>query len=224
MMSKRKIVTVLCVSLVSVLCAIRIYAVNHQAWVEKYNAKTVVYENETLVDMPDAYYYIYGKKDLSTYQIRITGTKLVPTETILADNKMTWADLASMGDKSEDEYKKYGYVYFITAQFNNTTWENAEQQDLISLDDLVLVGPDYWVFAATRDINLIPGVNPEMYGADSFGIGREGTVEINIPYLLQGESIDSNQMKHFLKYSPRLLVSSYPDMIYLDLPAPEITR
>lgn len=216
----KKICCIVASLFVVALVALRIYQVNHQEWIQRYAAEIVVHEESETVAMPNAFYYMSGERNLSGYHIRAKKTELMSVAEFLDVYDITEGDFAKLLEEGGEYYEEYRYLYLVTVEIYNDEWQKVEDEgmDSVSLDDFVLVGPDYWEFTRTRDVNRVPNFNPELYGASRFGIASERIFEITLPYLIKSTSTDDSYAQHILKYPPKLLISSYPTAIYMELP------
>ncbi len=205
--------------LLAVVFAVRIWAVNHSPYLEKYKAGRVEYEEGSEVELPNAAYYV-DTADLTGYHMKITDTKLMKTADFLAQYGMTAEDLKTYFPEDDTVCEDYGLIYLVAAEFTNDRWAEPSDYSLI-LDNFLLVGTDYYVQPATGSIGQIPGFNPELEGASAFSIGSSRVFTVTIPYLLDTESESRISLDYFLASHPRLLLTVYPEERYLELPEPK---
>lgn len=220
---KKRWILLCALLVVSAACAVRIAMVNHADWLEAYAAKTVIYEEGAEVPLLSENYFFTGEKNLEGYTLRVDKTELIPTETLLAQYGMTLDDLTKLkfpGMEDKVDMSVYEYVYIVTASFWNQDFEN-NQKYTICLMDHPVVGPDYLINADMGGVLAIPGFNEDFRGI-TFGIKSDRVVTLRIPYLINTRSESAISIDYLLSTSPRLLIASYPDEVYLELPTPEI--
>lgn len=216
-MKRRWLIVLSCLALFA-LCAVRVYAVNHSALLTKYQTGAEVYEAGTNVELSGAMYYI-DYADLTGYHMSVTGAELVKTADFLAGYGMTVEDLAALSAPGDStDYSRYGYVYLVTAAFENDNWA-GEQAYSVLLDNFLLVGLDYYIFPSGT-INQIPDFNKDLDGASAFSIASGRTLEITLPYLIDTESERALSPEYLLQSQSKLLLTFYPTESYLKLPEP----
>ena len=198
----------------AVLCGWRIWNVNHTKLIEKYKARTTVYEEGT-----DIYYWDIA--ELDGYGMRVTNTKVMRTESFLAQYNTTMEELKAISLDGESSFEKYGLVYLVTVEFWNKNWMKASEWPVL-LDNFLLTGLDYFVLPATKSIHLISDFNPELDGASGFSIKSDRVFEVVLPYLIDTESEAGISLEHLLDSETKLLITLYPEESYLMLPTPTI--
>lgn len=204
----------------AVLCGWRIWNVNHTKLIEKYKARTTVYEEGTDIYLSDAIYY-WDIAELDGYGMRVTNTKVMRTESFLAQYNTTMEELKAISLDGESSFEKYGLVYLVTVEFWNKNWMKASEWPIL-LDNFLLTGLDYFVLPATKSIHLISDFNPELDGASGFSIKSDRVFEVVLPYLIDTESEAGISLEHLLDSETKLLITLYPEESYLMLPTPTI--
>lgn len=204
----------------AVLCGWRIWNVNHTKLIEKYKARTTVYEEGTDIYLSDAIYY-WDIAELDGYGMRVTNTKVMRTESFLAQYNTTMEELKEISLDGESSFEKYGLVYLVTVEFWNKNWMKASEWPIL-LDNFLLTGLDYFVLPATKSIHLISDFNPELDGASGFSIKSDRVFEVVLPYLIDTESEAGISLEHLLDSETKLLITLYPEESYLMLPTPTI--
>ena len=204
----------------AVLCGWRIWNVNHTKLIEKYKARTTVYEEGTDIYLSDAIYY-WDIAELDGYGMRVTNTKVMRTESFLAQYSTTMEELKAISLDGESSFEKYGLVYLVTVEFWNKNWMKASEWPVL-LDNFLLTGLDYFVLPATKSIHLISDFNPELDGASGFSIKSDRVFEVVLPYLIDTESEAGISLEHLLDSETKLLITLYPEESYLMLPTPTI--
>lgn len=204
----------------AVLCGWRIWNVNHTKLIEKYKARTTVYEEGTDIYLSDAIYY-WDIAELDGYGMRVTNTKVMRTESFLAQYSTTMEELKAISLDGESSFEKYGLVYLVTVEFWNKNWMKASEWPIL-LDNFLLTGLDYFVLPATKSIHLISDFNPELDGASGFSIKSDRVFEVVLPYLIDTESEAGISLEHLLDSETKLLITLYPEESYLMLPTPTI--
>lgn len=203
-----------------ILCGWRIWNVNHTKLIEKYKARTTVYEEGTDIYLSDAIYY-WDIAELDGYGMRVTNTKVMRTESFLAQYSTTMEELKAISLDGESSFEKYGLVYLVTVEFWNKNWMKASEWPIL-LDNFLLTGLDYFVLPATKSIHLISDFNPEFDGASGFSIKSDRVFEVVLPYLIDTESEAGISLEHLLDSETKLLITLYPEESYLMLPTPTI--
>ena len=89
----------------AVLCGWRIWNVNHTKLIEKYKARTTVYEEGTDIYLSDAIYY-WDIAELAGYGMRVTNTKVMRTESFLAQYNTTMEELKAISLDGESSFEK----------------------------------------------------------------------------------------------------------------------
>ena len=201
-------------------CGWRIWNVNHTKLIEKYKARTTVYEEGTDIYLSDAIYY-WDIAELDGYGMRVTNTKVMRTESFLAQYSTTMEELKAISLDGESSFEKYGLVYLVTVEFWNKNWMKASEWPIL-LDNFLLTGLDYFVLPATKSIHLISDFNPELDGASGFSIKSDRVFEVVLPYLIDTESEAGISLEHLLDSETKLLITLYPEESYLMLPTPTI--
>lgn len=210
-----KTVFALLMTVMVVASSVQIYRVNHAQDLTTYRAKQVIYDAGEVIPLPDEVYYL-DMMDLSGYQMKITGTKLLTTENFLKQYNLTYQDL----DKNSIGDGDYGLIYLVDTEFQNTN-NDKENKDAIFLENFMLVGADNTIGPATSTINTIPGFNPSLKGNSAFAIQSDKTLHVTIPYLIQTTNTGKYTAKELLKDPPKLLIAEYPEEIYGKLPEPD---
>ena len=204
----------------AVLCGWRIWNVNHTKLIEKYKARITAYEEGTDIYLSDAIYY-WDIAELDGYGMRVTNTKVMRTESFLAQYNTTMEELKAISLDGESSFEKYGLVYLVTVEFWNKNWMKASEWPVL-LDNFLLTGLDYFVLPATKSIHLISDFNPELDGASGFSIKSDRVFEVVLPYLIDTESEAGISLEHLLDSETKLLITLYPEESYLMLPTPTI--
>lgn len=204
----------------AVLCGWRIWNVNHTKLIEKYKARTTVYEEGTDIYLSGAIYY-WDIAELDGYGMRVTNTRVMRTESFLAQYNTTMEELKEISLDGESSFEKYGLVYLVTVEFWNKNWMKASEWPIL-LDNFLLTGLDYFVLPATKSIHLISDFNPELDGASGFSIKSDRVFEVVLPYLIDTESEAGISLEHLLDSETKLLITLYPEESYLMLPTPTI--
>lgn len=204
----------------AMLCGWRIWNVNHTKLIEKYKARITVYEEGTDVHLSDAIYY-WDIAKLDGYGMRVINTKVMRTESFLAQYNTTVEELKEISLDGESSFEKYGLIYLVTVEFWNKNWMEASEWPIL-LDNFLLTGLDYFVLPATKSIHLIPDFNPELDGASGFSIKSDRIFEVVFPYLIDTESEAGISLEHLVDSEAKLLITVYPEESYLMLPTPGI--
>ena len=153
--------------------------------------------------------------------MRVTNTKVMRTESFLAQYNTTMEELKAISLDGESSFEKYGLVYLVTVEFWNKNWMKASEWPVL-LDNFLLTGLDYFVLPATKSIHLISDFNPELDGASGFSIKSDRVFEVVLPYLIDTESEAGISLEHLLDSETKLLITLYPEESYLMLPTPTI--
>ncbi|MGN0249874.1 MAG: hypothetical protein ACI4EH_00710 [Oliverpabstia sp.] len=204
----------------AMLCGWRIWNVNHTKLIEKYKARTTVYEEGTDIYLSDAIYY-WDIAELDGYGMRVTNTKVMRTESFLAQYNITKEELKEISLDGESSFEKYGLIYLVTVEFWNKNWMKTSEWPIL-LDNFLLTGLDYFVLPATKSIHLISDFNPELDGASGFSIKSDRVFEVVLPYLIDTESEAGISLEHLVDSETKLLITLYPEESYLMLPTPTI--
>lgn len=204
----------------AMLCGWRIWNVNHTKLIEKYKARTTVYEEGADIYLSDAIYY-WDIAELDGYGMRVTNTKVMRTESYLAQYNITMEELKEISLDGESSFEKYGLIYLVTVEFWNKNWMKTSEWPIL-LDNFLLTGLDYFVLPATKSIHLISDFNPELDGASGFSIKSDRVFEVVLPYLIDTESEAGISLEHLVDSETKLLITLYPEESYLMLPTPTI--
>jgi len=204
---KKLLIISLCL-LAAVLYGVRVYNVNHSPILE-YMPNKIVNEAGTRVGMP-AGYYNTGYVDLSGYNIQVVGTRLAKTEDVLAEigSSMDFFDQIEANENCQ-------YVYIVTAIFDYDG-EGDPTENAVDLSIFKLVGPDYY-FNFDTMLNKQDGFNPKLQNNCMFSIGSGKPIEVELPFLIDTESEWSVSPEYLAKTNPKLLISQYPDEVYIEL-------
>ncbi len=206
--------------LLAILCGVRIWMVNHSDTIENYKADTIVYEVGADIDLPDASYY-WDVAELDGYGMRVTGVEVLPTEVFLSQYGVTMEGLEALSSEENPSFDDYGLIYLVTVEFWNNQWREPSDSNLL-LDNYILTGPDYYVLPATGSIHRIAGFNPELNGASLFAIQSDRVFEVVLPYLIDTESETGISPEYLVNTEAKLLITVYPEEIYLKIPIPEV--
>lgn len=204
----------------AMLCGWRIWNVNHTKLIEKYKARTTVYEEGTDIYLSDAIYY-WDIAELDGYGMRVTNTKVMRTESFLAQYNITMEELKEISLDGESSFEKYGLIYLVTVEFWNKNWMKTSEWPIL-LDNFLLTGLDYFVLPATKSIHLISDFNTELDGASGFSIKSDRIFEVVLPYLIDTESEAGISLEHLMDSETKLLITLYLEESYLMLPTPTI--
>lgn len=204
---KKLLIAALCL-IVTVLYGVRVYSVNHSPMLE-YMPNKIVNKAGTRVEMAKGYYHI-GYADLTGYYLQVESTRLVTTESLLAKYGMTMNDLERLNISPDCQY-----VYIVTATFDYEG-EGDPTKKVVDLSSFKLVGPDYY-FDFSTELNLLKGLNPKLDGNYMFAIGSGKPIEVELPFLIKTQSECAVSPEYLAKTKPKLLISTYPDEIYLEL-------
>lgn len=207
-MKQKKPLIVVSVLLVVVLYGVRVYHVNHSTMLENMPNK-IIYEAGTRVEMV-AGFYNYGYADLTGYHLQVTGTRLVKTEELLAEYGMSMDYLERM-----HVTQNFQYTYIVTAVFDYEG-DTDPLEKVVDLSYLKVVGLDYYYDFST-EINQLKGVNTKLDGNFMFSIGSGKPIEIELPFLINTESEWSVSPEYLVNSNPKLLISAYPEEIYIEL-------
>lgn len=204
---KKLLLVALCL-LAAVLYCVKVYNVNHSPMLE-YMPNKIVHEAGTRVKMPAGFYNI-GYSDLSGYNIKVVGTRLIKTEDVLAELGLT----LNYFDQIETN-ENCQYVYIVTAIFDYDG-EGDPTENAVDLSSFKLVGPDYY-FDFDTVLNKQDGFNPKLDGNFMFSIGSGKPFKVEMPFFIDTESEWSVSPEYLAKTNPKLLISQYPDEVYLEL-------
>jgi hypothetical protein len=170
------------------------------------------YEPGSRVELPGGFYNI-GYADLSGYSVKVIDTRFAVMEDILADNGVT-ADYLDGISYLENSI----YVYIVTAVFEYDGVGDP-LNSVIDLSSFKLVGRDYYYDFST-ELNELGGINPILGGNYMFSIGSGKAIEIELLFPIDTKSGHSVTLKYLIKTNPKVLISYYPDEIYLELVQP----
>lgn len=203
---------------VIVLCAARIYRVNHADWLDDFAAKKVMYDIGEQAALSSGYYFFSGYENLSGYYISVDSSELIRTEVLLAEYGMELSDLETLsGQGTMADLSDYEYTYILTARFGNRDYAgNADYY--IDLENFLLVGPDWCLSPATDSIMAIPLFNERLNGEAAFGISSNRELEVCIAYLVDTRSESALSPDDLVHSEPRMLLGQYPYEVYLALP------
>lgn len=201
--------------LVLLICyGFRVHAVNTSEIVEYAQPTTLEYPSNETVELAPGYYNI-GYVDLSGYYIVVTGAHIVRTEDFLLANGYD----NSFYDTAEVS-RKYQYIYIVDAVFyfdgDNDPLENA-----IDLTSFKLVGDDYYC-NFSYELNALDSMNPILGGNNMFSIGSGNKIELQLPFLIDTESVWGVSLEYLFSHVPQLMVSQYPYEVYISLPSMEV--
>lgn len=211
---KKPLIAALCL-LAAVLYGVRVYNVNHSPML-KYMPNKIVHEAGTRVEMPAGFYNI-GYTDLTGYNIQVVGTRLVKTEDVLAEigSSMDYFDQIEANENCQ-------YVYIVTAIFDYDG-EGDPTENAVDLSSFKLVGPDYYYNFDTV-LNKEDGFNPKLDGNFMFSIGSGKPFKVDLPFFIDTESEWSVSLEYLEKTNPKLLISTYPDEVYIELDKPQKSK
>ena len=210
-MKVKKLLTAALCLVAVVLYGVRVYNVNHSPMLASMPNK-IVHEAGTRVEMP-AGYYNTGYVDLSGYNIQVVGTRLVKAEDILSELGLT----KDYYDQIETN-KNCQYVYIVTAVFDYDG-KGDPTENAIDLSSFKLVGPDYYYNFDTV-LNKQDGFNPKLKNNFMFSIGSGKPFEAELPFSIDTESEWAVSPEYLAKTNPKLLISQYPDEVYIELDTP----
>ena len=88
----------------------------------------------------------------------------------------------------------------------------------VDLTSFKLVGDDYYC-DFSFEVNSLAGVNPILEGNSMFSIGSGKRIELQMPFLVDSESVNGTSENYLLSHLPKLMVSQYPHEVYVSLPA-----
>lgn len=189
----------------------RVYTVNTSDAV-KYATPTVLkYQSSEAVELRPGYYNI-GYIDLSGYYINVTGARIQKMSDFLAAIGCDDSFYDAQGIN-----RKYQYVYLVDATF----WFDGDNDPLNNVVDLTsfkLVGDDYYC-DFSFEVNSLAGVNPVLEGNSMFSIGSGKRIGLQMPFLVDSESVNGTSENYLLSHPPKLMVSQYPYEVYISLPA-----
>jgi len=204
---RKSVAALLCILTLSLYGA-RAYIVNH-SYVIDFLPKNSVCEFGERVEMADGYYN-NGRMDLSGYYIEIIDTQIVQMESFLAVHEMTKEFLDMVGLSQSNQY-----LCIVTAVFDYKGTSNPIEK-IIDLTSLMLVGPDYYL-DYSYEVNWLEGFNPMLQGNSQFTIRNNASIEIELPFPIDTQSLNAVPINYFIKSEPKLLISTYPEEIYLEL-------
>lgn len=207
-MTKRKYALIISSLILVVLYGVRLYNINHSHVLE-YMPNKVIYESGTRVEMP-AGYYNNGYADLTGYYLEAIDSRLLKTSDFLSEYGYSMDVLENLY-YSQD----YQYVFLVTVTFDYEG-EGDPTQKVIDLSDFKLVGLDYY-FDCSVELNQLNNFNPILNGRHAFAIGSKKQIELTLPFLINTESEWSVSADYLLRSNPKLLISMYPDEVYLSL-------
>ncbi len=210
---KRKVIAG--ILLVLLICyGYRVYAVNTSDIVKYAQPTTLEYQSNEAVELVPGYYNV-GYVDLSGYYIVVTGAHIARVEDFLIANGYddSFYDAAGVN-------RKYQYMYIVDAVFyfdgNNNPLDGA-----IDLTSFKLVGDDYYC-NFSYEINALNFINSVLEGNSMFSIGSGSEIELQLPFLVDSDSVWGVSLEYLLSHSPRLMVSQYPYEVYISLPSAEV--
>ena len=96
--------------------------------------------------------------------------------------------------------------------------DNDPLNNAVDLTSFKLVGDDYYC-DFSFEVNSLAGVNPILEGNSMFSIGSGKHIELQMPFLVNSESVNGTSEKYLLSHPPKLMVSQYPYEVYVSLPA-----
>lgn len=205
------IITVVCI--LTILYSLRVYSVNHSPNM-KYMPTKIVHKVGSRVEMPEGYYF-YGYNNLTGYHVAVNDVKIVKTEDILAENEKS-------SDYLESLYisENFGYVCIISTVFDyDDTGDPTEKY--VDLTGFTLVGKDYY-FQFSTEINQLKNINTTLDGNHMFSIRSGNPFEVDLVFLIDTESLWAVPIDYLVTSKPMLLLSQYPEEVYLELDMSDI--
>lgn len=145
------------------------------------------------------------------YYISVTGAHIEK----MADYLAAHGSDESFYD-TQDVDRTYRYVYIVDATF----WfdgDNDPLKNVVDLSSFKLVGDDYYC-NFSFEANSLTGVNPVLEGNSMFSIGSGKRIDLQLPFLVDSESVNGLSEKYLLSHPPKLMVSQYPYEVYISLP------
>lgn len=211
---KRKVV-IAALAVLLALYGYRVYAVNNSKVVNYAKPITLEHQSgEAVALMPG--YYNTGYADLSGYYITVTGAHIVKLEDFLVANGCDGSFY-----ETETVSRNYQYLYMVNATFC-FDGENDPLDNAVDLTSFKLVGDDYYC-NFSYEVNGLETVNPILLqGSSMFSIGSGREIELELPFLVDTDSVWGISVKYLLANPPRLMVSQYPYEVYISLPTAEV--
>jgi hypothetical protein len=221
-MSIKKLISIgFIVILLAISLILRIWFVNNNEPITMYKSNIVRYDSEEEVRLLNESYY-NDTVNLSGYRIKVLDYKIQKTDDFLKEYGVNWIDVGVPeilnfygGDKY---YKKYTYIAIVTLSFFN----ESDIADPVMLNNFLIVGNDYYLYPDMDTIGCIPEFNEVLNGMTGFKLASGNTVDIQIPYLIDTESENCLELDYLLDSNPSVLLSIYPDEVYLALPTPSL--
>ena len=207
---KRKLIIGVTLAILLICYGYRVYKVNTSDIVEYAKPITLKYQVNEAVELKPGYYNI-GYADLSGYYICVTGAHIEK----MADYLAAHGSDESFYD-TQDVDRTYRYVYIVDATF----WfdgDNDPLKNVVDLSSFKLVGDDYYC-NFSFEANSLTGVNPVLEGNSMFSIGSGKRIDLQLPFLVDSESVNGLSEKYLLSHPPKLMVSQYPYEVYISLP------
>lgn len=211
---KRKLFIV-ALAILLVLYGYRVYAVNNSEFVNYARPITLEHQaGEVVALMPG--YYNTGYVDLRGYYITVTGAHFVKLENFLLENGYD-----NSFYETEQVNHNYQYLYIVDATFH-FDGENNPLDNAVDLTSFKLVGNDYYC-NFSYEVNGLETVNSVLLqGSSSFSIGSGREIELELPFLVDTDSVWGISPEYLLTHPPWLMVSQYPYEIYISLPVAEV--
>ncbi len=211
---KRKWIVAVVIAALLAAYGYRVYAVNTSEIVKYAEPETIEYKVGETVDLMPGYYNT-GYVDLSGYHVKVTGARIVKISDILEKYGCAEEDFYDAPDVDRVD-RQYQYAYVLDAVF----WfdgDNDPLKNAIDLSNFKLVGDDYYS-DFSYEINKIEGYNASLDGNCMFSIGSGKKIELELPFLVNSDSVWAVSVDYLLSHPPRLLTSQYPYEVYLSLP------
>lgn len=205
-MKKSAVIAMMIVTVI--LSTLRIYSVNHSEAID-YVPKKIVYPAGTPVELREGFYNV-GHADLRGYYVRVDDSYVLSIDTVLEESGLEKDYLDQIGMS-----KTIADIFIIEATFS-FEGKNNPLDNAIDLSSFRLVGPDYYVFFNT-DINMMKNFNPTLQGNYMFSIGSGKEIKLRLPFEIENRGTEKFTADYVLSSNPMLLVSQYPEEVYIEL-------
>lgn len=186
----------------------RVCEVNHSSLLD-YAPEVIEYSENCEVPLTSGYYNRgYLKQD--GYYAKITGTVLCRVDELNRRGIITLEEQELIQTISEGTW-----IIIVSADFH-FEGDGDPLEGVIDLSDYQIVGPDYYLNCCT-ELNELSIFNKFLSGNSAFSIASGRTIQVEIPFLVNTDSVHSVDANYIQNNDVKILLSRYPVETYVRL-------
>lgn len=170
------------------------------------------------IELQDTMFF-NGYAELSGYSMEVLDFTISHTAEFLEKYNVSRDETIVQGSVQlywDEEYcERYDHIAIVTCRSRR---DSSEATDPVMLNNFLLVGGDFYLYPSFDTLGHIAGFNEELNGAEGFVLLPDCEVTVQIPYLIDTKSDQAISLRHVEKSYLKLLISLYPEEVYLGLP------